>query len=427
MDLVYKNEKVLKVVSLIISALAWAAILYFSKGLVLIYVLLFGLIYLFAQSALIAHIKGTGVRVAADQYVDLHERFEKCCQQIGLERAPQCFVLRTNSFNALDTRFLGRNFVVLFADVLDALKDNPAALSFYMGHELGHLRRKHLLWKPLLLPSSFLPLLGAAYHRACEYTCDRHGLACSENAVAAQHGLLAIATANTRVTTTSAAVFARQVEESTGFWMSFHELIGDYPWLAKRVNAINALGSSAAPAQPGRNFFAWLLALFVPRLGIAASAGAGALLPIAIIGILAAIAIPAYQDYANRAQIMIGLTRASSYQTAVAAALARNGGRFEGLDNQAISLPSAVNSPPVESIRVVNAALVITYSGTNPSIAGQRLVLVPEVTSSGTVVWVCGHAGAPAGARLPVTDYPRYTTFPDKLLPAQCRAGTATH
>ncbi len=79
---------------------------------------------------------------------------------------------------------------------------------------------------------------------------------------------------------------------------------------------------------------------------------------------------------------MVGLTKASSYQTAVTAALARTGGRFEGLDNQAVSLPSAVNSPPVESIRVINAALVITYSGTNPSIAGQRLVLVPGLTSA---------------------------------------------
>jgi hypothetical protein len=124
------------------------------------------------------------------------------------------------------------------ADVLDALKDNPASLNFYIGHELGHLQRKHLAWKPLLLPSSFLPLLGAAYHRACEYTCDRHGLACSESPTAAQQGLLAIATA-----------FARQVEESTGFWMSFHEFIGDYPWLAKRVSAVNALARYLACAQ----------------------------------------------------------------------------------------------------------------------------------------------------------------------------------
>ena len=422
MELVYKNENILKVLSIVISALVWAVILYFSRGLVLIYVALFGIVYLFAQSALIAHIRGTGVRVSADQYADIHERSAKCCEKVGLDPAPECFVLRTNSFNAFATRFLGRNFVVLFADVLDALKDNPAALNFYIGHELGHLRRKHLSWKPLLLPSSVLPLLGAGYHRACEYTCDRYGLACSENPLAAQQGLLAIATANTRVTTTSPAVFARQVEESRGFWMSFHELIGDYPWLAKRVNAINALANSQAPTQPGRNFFAWVLALFVPRMGIAAGAGLGALLPIALIGILAAIAIPAYQDYANRAQIMIGLNKASSYKAAVTEALSRNGGQFAEVNNQSIGLPAPVNSAPVASVRVVTGAVVISYTGASPAIAGQTLLLVPGVTSAGKVVWACGHASAPAGARMAVADYQRYTSFPDKVLPPECRA-----
>jgi hypothetical protein len=82
----------------------------------------------------------------------------------------------------------------------------------------------------------------------------------------------------------------------------------------------------------------------------------------------------------------------------------------------------AVNSAPVDSIRVATGALIITYSGANPAIAGQRLVLVPGVTGAGAVVWACGHARAPAGARMAVDDYQRYTSFPDKLLPADCRA-----
>jgi Zn-dependent protease with chaperone function len=423
MELVYTNEKILKVVSIVISALAWAIVLYATRGLVLIYVLLFALFYLFAQSALIAHIKGTGVRVSDDQYPDVHERFKKCCQRLELDPEPACYVLRTNTFNAFATRFLGRNFIVLFADVLDALQDDPAALNFYIGHELGHLHRKHLLWKPFLLPSSFLPLIGAAYHRACEYTCDRHGLACSETPAAAQQGLLAIATANSRVGSTSAIVFARQVEESAGFWMSFHELIGDYPWLSKRVNAVNALAASQLPRHPGRNPFAWVLALFVPRLGVAASAGAGVLVPVAIIGILAAIAIPAYQDYMIRAQITSGLNEAARYKAAVAESVERRGGGIEGIDNRSLGLPEDINAHFVNSIKVVNGAIVITYgAGANPNIASHVLVLAPGRTADHTLVWACGRAAPPAGAQMAVTDYQRYTSIPDKWLPVACHA-----
>jgi len=426
MELVYTNEKILKVVSIVISTLVWAVVLFATRGIVLIYVLLFALFYLFAQSALIAHIKGTGVRVSDDQYPDVYERFTKCCKRLELDPEPDCYILRTNTFNAFATRFLGRNFVVLFADVLDALKDNPAALNFYIGHELGHLHRKHLLWKPFLLPSSLLPLIGAAYHRACEYTCDRHGLACSETPAAAQQGLLAIATANSRVGSTSAIAFARQVEESSGFWMSFHELIGDYPWLSKRVNAVNFLADSHSPTHPGRNPLAWVLALFVPRLGLAAASGAGILVPVAMIGILAAIAIPAYQDYTIRSQIVSGLNEAAPYKAAVAEAAARHGGELEGIDNRSIGLPGSINARFVKSIKVVNGAIVITYgAGANPGIANQDLVLVPGLTADHALVWACGRAAAPAEAQMAISGYQRYTSIPDKWLPVACRASSS--
>jgi Zn-dependent protease with chaperone function/Tfp pilus assembly protein PilE len=427
MELVYANEKALKVISIVISALVWAVVLYATRGLVLMYLLLFALFYLFAQSGLIAHIKGTGVRVSDDQYSDIHERFKKCCLRLEIDSEPDCYVLRTNTFNAFATRFLGRNFVVLFADVLDALKDDPAALNFYIGHELGHLRRKHLLWKPFLLPSSFLPLIGAGYHRACEYTCDRHGLACSETPAAAQQGLLAIATANSRVGSTSATAFARQVEESAGFWMSFHELIADYPWLSKRVNAVSALSASKAPTHPRRNPFAWVLALFVPRLGVAASAGAGLLVPVAIIGIIAAIAIPAYQDYTIRSQITVGLNVATRYQAGVAQAVEDRGGEVAGVDNRLIGLPESGNTRFVQSIKVVNGAIVITYgAGANPAITNQTVVLVPGRKAGHGLVWVCGHADSPSGVQVAVDNYQRYTSVPDKWLPTACRAG-GTH
>jgi hypothetical protein len=83
--------------------------------------------------------------------------------------------------------------------------------------------------------------------------------------------------------------------------MSFHELISDYPWMTKRMLRIASMSKGESVSMPTRNIFAWILALFIPRIG----AGLGVtnlLIIIAVIGILAAIAIPQYSAYRERAK-----------------------------------------------------------------------------------------------------------------------------
>jgi hypothetical protein len=93
--------------------------------------------------------------------------------------------------------------------------------------------------------------------------------------------------------------YAGQAALTSGFWMSFHELTGGYPWLTKRT--VRLLDPEAP--VPRRSFFAWVLALIVPYTG-RAGRGVGVLIVIALIlGIVAAVAIPAYQDYEARAAL----------------------------------------------------------------------------------------------------------------------------
>jgi len=421
MNLVYKHENALKYLAIAISLPLWAALVVATKGLALIWVVPAVIIYLFAQSAFISHIKGTGVKVSAEQYPDVYRHLQQGCQKLGLDAVPDGYVLRTNTFNALATRFLGRSFVVLYAEVLDALQDHPDSIAFYVGHELGHLKRRHLQWHLVLLPASVLPLLGAGYRRAQEYTCDRHGLACSPNLAVAQMGLLAIGTSGSRLGSTSVASYMAQVEATRSFWMSFHELIGDYPWLTKRVAEITSAAGGSATTPPRRNPFAWILAAFIPRFGSVAG-GASPLIAIAILGVLAAIAIPAYQDYVIRSQVTEGLNLASSYKAAVAAAAAASEDGFEGIDNNSLELPMQVDARYVESIEVSLGAVVITYGASAaPALKGQVLTQVPGIGADGGIVWACGRSAPPAGVEFSVADYAQYTSVPDKYLPQSCR------
>jgi hypothetical protein len=188
--------------------------------------------------------------------------------------------------------------VILLSDVVDAMEAHPEGVNFYIGHELGHIRMKHLTGQLWRWPVLWLPLLGAAYSRAKESTCDRHGRACCSDAQTAARALAALAAGARRWQTMDLPSYARQAHHSKGFWTSFHELIAGYPWLTKRVARV----VDPNARMPGRNPFAYVLALLVPYAGRMGSA-AGPLIVIAIIGMLAAIALPAYQDYTVRAKV----------------------------------------------------------------------------------------------------------------------------
>lgn len=399
MDLVYGKEKTLFVISLVISLIVWLALVAGTFGVALLWVLMFFIIYLFAQSAFISYLKGTAVRITSQQFPDLYQRVVTCCAKLGMKEIPETYLLHGNGvFNALATRFLGRNFIVLFSDVVDALADRPEAVNFYIGHELGHIQRRHLVWAPLLFPASVFPLLGAAYSRAREYTCDRFGLACCAVPDDAQAGLAALAAGGRRWKTLSHENYIGQRKGSSGFWMSFHEVISDYPWLVKRMATVNALGAKQTPRHPRRHALAWLLALFVPRLGV--GGGAGVIVTIAIIGVLAAIAIPAYQDYTQRAHMAAVSPLADQAKRAVVEYAVKN--QAWPMGNADIGLPEGGYGQAIKSIRVEGRGVIVIAIASGKGEAG-RLVYSPYVKEQ-RILWECtGQGIAP------------------KYLPADCR------
>jgi type IV pilus assembly protein PilA len=151
---------------------------------------------------------------------------------------------------------------------------------------------------------------------------------------------------------------------------------------------------------------------------------------IAIIGILAAIAIPAYQNYTIRSQVAEGLSLAEGWKTSISEFYAANGTFPAGNDTvgtaTSIATSGASVGKYVGSIAVsAGGEIVIKYSGTQANAklnvaATNTLVLSPGTDTNNDVIWVCGSASTPTGVTVAAAT--ASTTVVAAYLPTSCHS-----
>jgi type IV pilus assembly protein PilA len=141
---------------------------------------------------------------------------------------------------------------------------------------------------------------------------------------------------------------------------------------------------------------------------------------VAIIGILAAIAIPAYQNYTIRAQVTEGLTLGDGWKTAISEYYA-NTGNWPTITNLTGTVASVGKYE--SGVTVAGGGVIqITYGGqANAKINGLVLDLVPYTNANNDIVWVCGNATAPTGATI-ATGATAASTVPAQYLPVSCHS-----
>lgn len=148
---------------------------------------------------------------------------------------------------------------------------------------------------------------------------------------------------------------------------------------------------------------------------------------IAIIGILASIAVTAYQTYTVRAQVAEALNMAAGAKTPIVDAYNMTG--MPAADRAAAGMtPLATDTQGsfVGQVNVINGRVDITFgNNAHQDILGDTISATPYISAGGTIIWRCGAAPIPAGttpltgggltsAHLPPTIDTRY-------LPSSCR------
>jgi uncharacterized RDD family membrane protein YckC len=199
---------------------------------------------------------------------------------------------------------------------------------------------------------------------------------------------------------------------------SLHDLIAGTLVVRKEADPNQVVSAPPAQVMPGWAIVLIVLACMVPTFGI-----------------LAAIAIPAYQDYTIRSQVVEGLVLASDVKAGVIEFAVQSGRWPADLEEAGIAadVASAVaDSRYVGDIQVADGTIHIEYGGdANLRIEGQVLSLRPFITEDGEVVWQCGNSNDPRngmaileledGSTLEAGE--NYTSLDDKFLPHACRSG----
>ena len=127
---------------------------------------------------------------------------------------------------------------------------------------------------------------------------------------------------------------------------------------------------------------------------------------VAIIGILAAIALPAYQDYTKRSHVAEGMSLAGGAKTSVTEYYANNG--VWPTSNVMAGMSTTVKGNAVNSVTIgTGGAITITYN--TKAATGATLIMRPTNTA-GSIQWNCKGVSATTGG-----------TIADKYRPASCR------
>jgi len=128
---------------------------------------------------------------------------------------------------------------------------------------------------------------------------------------------------------------------------------------------------------------------------------------VAIIGILAAIAIPAYQDYTIRAQVSEGLNLSGGAKAAVTEFFQDRGVMPTDNSEAGLADNTAIQGKYVDQVTVADGVISVQYGNSAHAIIdAQHLELTPNTSNAGSVAWDCATAG---------------TEIENKHLPAACR------
>ncbi|MDK4534422.1 pilin [Kingella kingae] len=121
---------------------------------------------------------------------------------------------------------------------------------------------------------------------------------------------------------------------------------------------------------------------------------------IAIVGILAALALPTYQDFSVRSRVAEGLSLAGGAKTSVAEYYASHNQFPANNVTAGLATANQIKGSSVDSLTVVDGVITVVFNNKVAAAGKNSLVLTPSVAKEGSITWDC-HRGSLDGRLRP--------------------------
>ncbi|WP_233005299.1 M48 family metalloprotease [Exiguobacterium aurantiacum] len=242
-QLVHKNEKLYFGLLVAASVLTVVLGIVFTIASLGIFLWIIGTILalsLFTHWLQIGYIRTNGVKVTERQFADLHHTYQRVGQEMGIRLLPDVYILQAGGvLNAFATRFFQKNMVILYSDIVELSRDGyTKEVEFVIAHELAHIRRNHVQKQWAMMLGGWIPFLGSAYSRACEFTCDRMAAHYIQDQAASKRALTILAIGGKLAKEVSEFDYLYEASRENGFIAKLSELLSTHPPLPKRIAAI---------------------------------------------------------------------------------------------------------------------------------------------------------------------------------------------
>ncbi len=201
-----------------------------------------------------AQLLGNGIKLSATQGTSIFKIAEECGRLLGVP-IPEIFVKQDPTYNAYTLGSNEEHVIVLHSALVDDYSEKE--LQFVIGHEMGHIKSKHVVYHTLAeflnkgiglifkMVAAPVRLAINKWVRESELTADRAGLLCVGELEPAVYGLVRLAVGSEKVLQEfNLAEYLNQSKAIDNFYAKINILLQDHPYVVNRVVSLGEFVTS---------------------------------------------------------------------------------------------------------------------------------------------------------------------------------------
>lgn len=229
------SEDNLKIACIIFSALIWLPFILSPKIILLSCFLFFIWAYLNIHNA---YLQGYCLKLNKHQFPKIYEHINKIYKHFDPKGTlPSIYIVEAGGFfTTILKNIPNKDYIYVSSSIIELWKEGKTdEFNAFICREIGHILSKHknFFFKIFIFPSLFIPFLGSAYLRKCEYSADNYVLTFNNNNK--EKTISALAILGTGKKLNKELNINTYIQQAQGFWYNLLRILSFQPFLTSRI------------------------------------------------------------------------------------------------------------------------------------------------------------------------------------------------